>query len=72
MYRMNGGMDDAQHIETSGIPSLLFNIEPGSMLIFNSGELLHQLTPIQGNKPRWTACSFMSESVDGNHVYLWG
>ena len=72
MYRMNGGLDDAQHIETSDMPSLLFTIEPGSMLIFNSGELLHRLTPIQGNKPRWTACSFMSESVDSNHVYLWG
>lgn len=72
VFHMNGGAEDAQHIDLTGVASQSFSLQPGSMLIFNSGQLLHRLNPIEGSTPRWTACSFMSESKDGSCVYLWG
>jgi hypothetical protein len=72
MFHMNGGAEDAQHIDLTGMASQSFSLQPGCMLIFNSGQLLHRLNPIEGSTPRWTACSFMSESKDGSCVYLWG
>jgi hypothetical protein len=49
-----------------------FRLEPGDMIIFNSGHYLHRVTPVVGGRTRWTACSFMAESKDSRHVYCWG
>ena len=49
-----------------------FRLDPGDMIIFNSGRYLHRVTPVIGAKTRWTACSFMAESITPGHVYCWG
>ncbi len=49
-----------------------FRLDPGDLIIFNSGHHLHRLTPVVGNTTRWTACSFMAERRDGDGVYCWG
>ena len=37
-------------------------LDPGDMIIFNSGHYLHRVTPVVGPVVRWTACSFMAEA----------
>jgi hypothetical protein len=72
LFRMSDGPDDAQNIDVANLESQAFALNPGSMLIFNSGQLLHRVNPVRGKRPRWTACSFMSEALDSNCVYAWG
>lgn len=47
-------------------------LSPGDMIIVNSGGFLHRVTPVEGERTRWTACSFMAPSRDGDVVYCWG
>ena len=49
-----------------------FRLDPGDMILFNSGRYLHRVTPVMGAKVRWTACSFMAESRSPGRVYCWG
>jgi len=49
-----------------------FRLDPGDMIIVNSGHFLHRVTPVVGGAVRWTACSFMAESQAGDRVYCWG
>jgi hypothetical protein len=49
-----------------------FRLDPGDMIIVNSGHYLHRVTPVVGATVRWTACSFMAESRAGDRVYCWG
>ncbi len=49
-----------------------FRLDPGDMVIFSSGRYLHRVTPVVGDKVRWTACSFMAESRTPGRVYCWG
>jgi hypothetical protein len=71
-YRMVDGEDDASNIDLDGVESIRFRLEPGEMILFNSGRYLHRVTPVTGALTRWTACSFMAESRSGHHVYCWG
>jgi hypothetical protein len=71
-YRMVDGEDDASRLNLDGIESVGFRLEPGEMIIFNSGRYLHRVTPVVGKATRWTACSFMAESRTGEKVYCWG
>jgi hypothetical protein len=71
-YRMVDGEDDASRLNLDGIESVTFRLEPGDMIIFNSGRYLHRVTPVAGNRTRWTACSFMAESRTGEEVLCWG
>jgi alpha-ketoglutarate-dependent taurine dioxygenase len=54
------------------VESVSFRLDPGDMIIFNSGHYLHRVTPVVGSTVRWTACSFMAESKAGDRVYCWG
>lgn len=54
------------------VERVAFRLEPGDMIVFNSGHYLHRVTPVAGRRTRWTACSFMAESKDSRHVYCWG
>ena len=54
------------------VERVAFRLDPGDMIIFNSGHYLHRVTPVIGRRTRWTACSFMAESKDSRHVYCWG
>jgi len=58
-------------LKVTGVESVQFRLEPGDMIVFNSGRLLHRVTPVIGAAKRWTACSFMSEGRDGD-VLCWG
>jgi hypothetical protein len=54
------------------IERVSFRLDPGDMIIVNSGHYLHRVTPVVGSSVRWTACSFMAESKAGDRVYCWG
>jgi len=71
-YRMVDGDEDASHLDLDGVERVSFRLEPGDMVIFNSGRYLHRVTPVVGTTTRWTACSFMAESRTGEQVYCWG
>jgi hypothetical protein len=71
-YRMVDGKDDASRLNLDGIESVTFRLEPGEMIVFNSGRYLHRVTPVIGGTTRWTACSFMAETRAGDQVYCWG
>jgi len=58
--------------DLDSIESVSFRLEPGDMIIFNSGHHLHRVTPVVGQTVRWTACSFMAESKARDRVYCWG
>jgi hypothetical protein len=64
--------DRAQRPDTTGLPSVAFRLQPGTMIVLDSGRLLHRLTPVQGPAKRWTACSFMARARDGSATYCWG
>ena len=61
-----------QRPDLDNLPCRRISIPAGSLLIFNSGTYLHSLMPVKGDKPRWTACSFMAQSKDGACTYCWG
>ncbi len=71
-YRMADGPDDASHIHLDDVDRVSFRLEPGEMILFNSGRYLHRVTPVEGATTRWTACSFMAESRNADRVYCWG
>jgi hypothetical protein len=71
-FRMADGESDASRLDLAGIDSVRFRLNPGEMLVFNSGRYLHRVTPVVGAATRWTACSFMAESRTGGQVYCWG
>lgn len=58
--------------DVGGLASVSIRIPPGSMAIFDSGRYLHRVTPVQGERPRWTLCSFLALSHAGDAMYCWG
>jgi hypothetical protein len=52
--------------------SVSFRLPPGAMVVLDSGRLLHRLTPVQGGRRRWTACSFMARERGGTITRVWG
>lgn len=52
--------------------SLSLPLDPGDLVIVDSGRYYHRVTPVEGTTTRWTACSFMSHSLDRRAVYCWG
>ena len=71
-FRMMDGEQDASHLNLTGVESVRFRLEPGELIIFNSGRYLHRVNRVAGAATRWTACSFMAESRGGDRVYCWG
>ena len=71
-WRMADGEHDASRLALDGVERVSFRLPPGDMILFNSGRYLHHVTPVVGAATRWTACSFMAESLDGSAVYCWG
>ncbi len=64
--------DRARPIDTTGVPSVGFRLDAGSMIVLDSGRYLHRVTPIAGPRERWTACSFMARRRSGDATYCWG
>jgi len=55
-----------------GLAAVSFRLPPGSMIVLDSGRYLHRVTPVEGKRKRWTACSFMALARDGQAMYCWG
>jgi len=76
----NYRQDTAGDFESSGpieanldqLESVSFRIPPGSVIVIDSGRYLHEVTPVIGETPRWTLCSFMALSRDHTSMYCWG
>jgi hypothetical protein len=58
--------------DVSQLDSVAFRLPPGAMIILDSGRYLHRVTPVQGARKRWSACSFMSLSRQHDATYCWG
>lgn len=58
--------------DTAQLGSVSFRIPPGAMIILDSGRYLHRVSPVLGARKRWTACSFMALSRNGDAMYCWG
>ena len=54
------------------VPSVKFSLSAGELIIINSGNYYHQLLPVDGNRKRWTVCSFFARSSDDKSNYCWG
>ena len=66
-----GGRSAAQ-VDLASQNSVRIRLAPGEMIVFRSGKFLHRLTPVEGARPRWNACSFMAASRDRARVFCWG
>lgn len=64
--------DGATRPSLDGLRSTAFRVPAGDMIILDSGRYLHRVTPVGGQRKRWTACSFMARSRDGRATYCWG
>lgn len=64
--------DGAPKPDISGMEPVSFRIPAGAMIILDSGRYLHRLTPVEGARKRWTACSFMALSRARDAMYCWG
>ncbi len=58
--------------DLSTLRSQTVPVPAGSMLVVQSGRRLHRVQPVVGNKMRWTMCSFMALSRDGQRTFAWG
>jgi len=47
-------------------------LEPGEMVILHSSRYLHGVSKVEGDRTRWTMCSFMALARDGTQAYCWG
>jgi carrier-protein-independent halogenase WelO5-like protein len=70
--RIAVGGRSAPKPDLDAVERVSFRLQPGDMIIVNSGHFLHRVTPVVGETVRWTACSFMAESKAGDRVYCWG
>ena len=58
--------------DVSLLESVSFRLPPGTLIVLDSGRYLHRLTPVQGARKRWTACSFMARARARAATYCWG
>jgi carrier-protein-independent halogenase WelO5-like protein len=58
--------------DVSVLDSVSFRLPPGTLIVLDSGRYLHRLTPVQGARKRWTACSFMARARARAATYCWG
>lgn len=58
--------------DLNGVAKVSIRLEPGEMVILHSSRYLHGVSKVEGDRTRWTACSFMALAKDGSQVYCWG
>ena len=58
------------HLE--GVRTQPIDVPPGTLVAVASGRLLHRVTPVEGDRTRWTLCSFLGSSRDSGSVLCWG
>ncbi len=44
----------------------------GDLLVFDAGRYFHQVTPVEGARPRWTLGGFLAFSRGRDAVFAWG
>tara|TARA_R110002096_G_scaffold67332_10_gene163384 strand:+ start:3372 stop:4196 length:825 start_codon:yes stop_codon:yes gene_type:complete len=78
-YQMNAVSSDSvqparsrQAPDFSTIPSVKLQLQPGSLIVLDSGRYLHRVSKIEGTRKRWTLCSFLAENRAGDQVFCWG
>ena len=59
-------------VDLTTVEKVALPIPAGSMVLVNSGRLLHQVSRVQGARKRWTMCSFMALSAAPDKVLCWG
>jgi hypothetical protein len=59
-------------LDLTTVEKVALPIPAGSMVLVNSGRLLHQVSRVQGARKRWTMCSFMALSATPDEVLCWG
>jgi hypothetical protein len=64
--------DRAARPDTAGLASVSFRLPAGSLIVLDSGRLLHRVSPVEGPAKRWTACSFFALARDHGANYCWG
>lgn len=64
--------DGSPKPDISALEPVAFRIPAGAMIVLDSGRYLHRLTPVEGGRKRWTACSFMAMSRARDAMYCWG
>jgi len=62
-----GEKKDLSDVERTSI-----RLEPGEMVILHSSRYLHGVSKVQGERTRWSMCSFMALARDGTQAYCWG
>lgn len=70
--RIAAGDRSAVKPDLDTVEKVSFRLDPGDLIVFNSGHYLHRVTPVTGLRVRWTACSFMAEARTPGRVYCWG
>jgi hypothetical protein len=64
--------DRGRRPDVASLASVRFRLAPGTLIVLDSGRWLHRLSPVEGARKRWTACSFLARSRAGDAVYCWG
>jgi len=58
--------------DLSTLRSQTVPVPAGSMLVVQAARRLHRVSPVIGERLRWTMCSFMALSRTGDRTYCWG
>lgn len=62
----------AGKLDLNALSSATVKLNAGDLVVVDSGRYLHRVTPVEGPRTRWVACSFMAKAVDRDAVYCWG
>ncbi len=64
--------DGGKKKDLSEVEKVSIRLAPGEMVILHSSRYLHGVSKVEGDRTRWTVCSFMAMTKDGAQVYCWG
>ena len=58
--------------DLSQVEKTAIRLNPGEMVVLHSSRYLHGVSKVEGDRTRWTVCSFMALTKDGTQVFCWG
>ncbi len=70
--RVQNGVETTLTADVQGLDSITIDLDPGSMIIFDSARYLHRVQPARGPNRRWTLCSFFAPAISDRSVLCWG
>ena len=65
-------LDGSRRPDLTGVEKQSVRLAPGEMIVLHSSRYLHGVAPVEGQRTRWTVCSFMARARSGEAVYCWG